>query len=311
MLSNCITELDDCEGSSLINKMEKGDCVGFRKVDVRDAKLDVTFPMFILYPTNVSEKEEQIGPYRLKVSKDAKPLNGKCPIVLISHGGGGTPLVYRSLAYHLARNGFIVGMPEHPFNNINDNRLENTIELLKSRPGNIIQAIDWFKHDTFFKDAIHIDDLSIIGHSMGGFTAVAVAGGRPTPLPWETEHEITRMIEVDVDKRIKKLILLAPALGWFRNEGALDEVNLPILMMTGKKDEITSSFHAEFLLKGVKSPEKIEHKIIGNAGHFSFLSPFPVVMKNPSFPPSQDPEGFNRELFHQELESRILNFLLS
>jgi pimeloyl-ACP methyl ester carboxylesterase len=85
-------------------------------------------------------------------------------------------------------------------------------------------------------------------------------------------------------------------LGWFRNEGALEKVSIPNLMMIVERDEITPSFHAEFLLKGIINPEQIVHKIIENADHFSFLSPFPAKM---------------RGLFHQELKSDVLHFLLS
>ncbi|RLL48544.1 alpha/beta hydrolase [Oceanobacillus piezotolerans] len=290
--------------------MKKENFVGYRKVDIIDDNLNVTFPMFVMYPTDTHEKEEKIGPYSINVAKEAKPKDAVYPLVLISHGSGRTPLVYRTLAHHLARNGFIVAMPEHPFNNLNDNHLENTIKLLESRPRNITQTIDWFYDDIFLKDCVDFDAISIIGHSMGGYTAIAAAGGIPTTLPWETDDQISRIINVDAEERIKKVILLAPALGWFRNKGAVDKVNLPILMISGEKDEITPSFHAEFLLNGLKNTGKIVHKSIENAGHFSFLSPFPEVMKNPSFPPSQDPSGFNRNLFHQELKSDVLNFLL-
>jgi pimeloyl-ACP methyl ester carboxylesterase len=35
------------------------------------------------------------------------------------------------------------------------------------------------------------------------------------------------------------LVLLAPASAWFRNEGALSAVNIPLLMLFGEKDEYT------------------------------------------------------------------------
>ena len=49
--------------------------------------------------------------------------------------------------------------------------------------------------------------------------------------------------------------------------------------------------------------------VIANAGHFSFLSPFPEPMKNPMFLPSTDPEGFVREKFHVQLPIEILAYL--
>ncbi|MEW4282951.1 alpha/beta hydrolase family protein [Priestia koreensis] len=293
------------------NSKEHKKFAGFRKVDVTDEHLGVTFPMLVLYPTDALEKEENIGPYKLNVSMHAEVIGGAHPLVIISHGSGGTPLVYRDLARSLAQNGFIVAMPEHPFNNIHDNHSANSASILESRPRNITRIIDWFYSSDFFKHHVHFDDISIIGHSMGGYTAIALVGGIPTTLPWETENQMPQMIDVKADERIKKVILLAPALGWFRSEGALKKVRIPILMMTGESDDITPSFHAEFLLKGIKNREQIQHKVIKNAGHFSFLSPFPLEMRSPSFPPSQDPKEFNRELFQPQLTADVLNFLTS
>lgn len=81
-------------------------------------------------------------------------------------------------------------------------------------------------------------------------------------------------------------------------------------MLVGEKDRFTPYFHAEIILNGITDSTKIQHKIVENAGHFSFLSPFPKEMTNASFLPSQDPPGFNREYFHHELNEEITEFLL-
>ena len=41
----------------------------------------------------------------------------------------------------------------------------------------------------------------------------------------------------------------------------------------------------------------------------ALLSPFSESMRSPSFPPSQDPEGFDRAAFHVELNDEVLSFL--
>jgi hypothetical protein len=49
--------------------------------------------------------------------------------------------------------------------------------------------------------------------------------------------------------------------------------------------------------------------VVENAGHFSFLSPFPLKLKAGGFAPTLDPEGFDREAFHEELPEEIRQFL--
>ncbi|MGB3888665.1 MAG: alpha/beta hydrolase, partial [Priestia megaterium] len=190
------------------------------------------------------------------------------------------------------------------------NTLSGTIDNLKNRPTHIRTVIDWFLKESSFSPSIKSNNISLIGHSMGGYTALAVAGGVPTSFPSESPDQKPYCLSITHDKRVQSLILLAPAAGWFRERGALEDVNIPILMITGEKDTITPSFHGEFVLNGVSDKEKVQHIVVENGGHFSFLSPFPDFMKSPSFPPSQDPAGFNRKEFHEDLQNTILNFLL-
>lgn len=129
-------------------------------------------------------------------------------MVLISHGTGGSPLVYRTIARHLARNGFVVEMLEHPFNNRNDNTVEGTVDNLTIRPKHISMAIDWFFNSEDFTKVLKPDSVSVIGHSMGGYTALAASGGISTSFPYESFDEKSHLINVTPDYRIKSLVLL-------------------------------------------------------------------------------------------------------
>ena len=220
----------------------KNGYAGCREVKIDDASLGITFPMTVMYPVDNPEQIERLGPYQLELAREAEPSGGRFPLVIISHGTGGSPLVYRTLAQHLARNGFIVGMPEHPYNNRNDNSLEGTVQNLAYRPRHLRMATDWFFENKMFKEKLMPNAVSIIGHSLGGYTALAAAGGVPTSFPHETSDGKPQLIEVTQDHRIKSLVLLAPASVWFRAEGALRAVNLPILMLDAEKDPYTPPF---------------------------------------------------------------------
>jgi hypothetical protein len=91
-------------------------------------------------------------------------------------------------------------------------------------------------------------------------------------------------------------------------DGALREIDVPIWMLTGELDEDTPAFMAEVVKHGVRDPERIEHRVIANAGHFSFVTPFPAEMVRPEFPPSQDPAGFDRVAFQPVLHEGVLAF---
>lgn len=282
---------------------------GYRSVELRGEPGNAVFSMMIMYPTSERDGAQKAlcGSH---VPQDVALEEKTFPLVLISHGSGGTPLLYQTLARHLASNGFIVGMPEHPFNNRHDNSLAGTIENLVNRPKHIRAAVDWFFNNKIFSPLLKPDTVAVIGHSMGGYTALALAGGIPTPLPQEAENGTMTHIDVKPDPRVKTLVLLAPAAVWFRSQGALSRVEIPILMLVGEKDKHTPyERHARLVLDGVPDKTKIQCKIVENAGHFSFLSPFPKHMIKESFPPSQDPPGFDRVQFHHTMNAEILDFL--
>jgi len=283
------------------------DHVGYRSVELTVE--DRRFPLTILYPTEAAEQTERIGPYSIDVARNAAAKAGAYPLVMISHGRGGTPWVYRTLAYHLAANGFIVGAPEHPGDNRSDNSLENTVVNLGLRPRVLGMSIDWIRVSDL-ADRLKPDSVSLIGHSLGSYTALAVAGGQPTSLPNQSPDGKAYRIDVARDHRIAAAVLLAPATVWLREPGALRGVTCPILMMAGAKDEITPpAYHAELLLKGVADPSKVTYRLVENGGHFSFLSPFPDFMKKASFPPAHDPEGFDRAAFLETMNAEIVTFL--
>jgi predicted dienelactone hydrolase len=282
---------------------------GCHAVALTDAAQGARVPTWLLYPARALERPERFGAYTLNVAMDAPVAGERLPLVVISHGTGGSPFVYRGLAEYLARSGFVVALLEHPGNNRNDNGLAGTAENLENRPRHLRLVIDAAFADDRLGARLSDGGVAIIGHSLGGYTALAVAGGRPTAFPYETSDGQARPISVTRDARVRALVLLAPATVWFMAEGALRDVDLPILMRSAERDEYTPLLHAEIVKHGVRDASRVDHCVVPNAGHFAFLTPFPPAMVSASFPPAHDPGGFDRAAYQQILFREILTFL--
>jgi predicted dienelactone hydrolase len=253
-------------------------------------------PVRLFYPTRVASRPETFGPYAVDVAIDA-PLDGAGhPQVVVSHGGTSSPWVLRDLAISLVRAGCVVALPTHPGDNRDDRSLFGTVANLEQRPRHLRQVID----------ALGAARVAVIGHSMGGYTALAVAGGRPVALPSETADGRAHPVSVVRDPRVRALVLLAPATAWFMGPGALDGVDVPVQLWTGELDAMAPEGFTQIVLRGVAG---VDHRRIPNAGHFAFVSPFPPAMTSPSFPPSQDPPGFDRAAFQPVLHAAIADFL--
>ena len=275
---------------------------GITKIEFSEKTRNITFPAFVMYPTSIKSDTQNIGPFSVKATNDAEIKEGKYPLIIISHGGGGNFLGYLTITQFLAEQGYIVVMIEHYKNNRNNNELEGKIENFENRPKHISLTIDAMLENKF-KNYINKEKITIIGHSMGGYTALALAGG----IPYTKEG--TRVNAV-IDKRIKAIILFAPATAFYNYNNSMDNIKIPILFFSAEKDELTTlEEHKNIINNQLSHNENVLFKIVKSAGHFSFLSPFPKLMRNPKFLPSIDPKGFDRDKFHSELNNEILKFL--
>lgn len=152
-----------------------------------------------------------------------------------------------------------------------------------------------------FGPSLKADTAAIIGHALGGYTALATAGGHPTAFPWETEDQQSRPVVVKRDDRVRAVVLLAPAAAWYLSRDSPRDVRIPVLMLTGEKDEICEvpgqktlpdgrqifmpEGHSAIIKRGIPDKSPVTHRVVGNAGHFSFITPYREAMINPAFPP--------------------------
>ncbi len=282
---------------------------GCRTADTSDPVQGARVPLRLLYPTRAAGTTERFGPYALEVAVDA-PVDGDAlPLVVVSHGNGGSPWVYRDLAAHLAQAGFVVALIEHPGNNRHDSSLEHTVANLENRPRHVRLAVDAAFADALVGPHLRRGGVGVVGHSIGAYTALAVAGGRPSAFAHETADGQSRAVDVERDARVAALVLLAPAAGWFVADGALADVDLPILLYAGDRDDITPPLHAEIITSGVKDPRRVDARVVAGGGHFAFLTPFPPEMRRADFPPAHDPPGFDRAAFLPTMNAEVTAFL--
>lgn len=294
--------------------------VGYRELAIFDAVQNVHIPAWVLYPTATVARTERFGPYPLDVARDAPVLGDDLPLVVASHGTGGTPWGLRGLAMHLARASHVVVMIAHPGNTKGDNALAEDDANLVNRPRHVRVAIDSAFADTTLGPRLRPATAAVIGHSMGGYTALAVAGGRPMNLPKavrEARHmipdaELARLaypIETEPDPRVRAVVLLAPAVGWFMAPGALSHVTIPVFVRTGERDALCTPTTVATILDGLPDATPVNHGVVANAGHFSFQAVYPPEMVRPDFYPAHDPPGFDRAAFQPTLYAEITTFL--
>ena len=197
--------------------------------------------------------------------------------VLFAVGAGGDPLRYGTLLAALANAGCTVIAPHFQ-------RLAATTpsegELMR-RARRLRLAMNSLTEASA--------TVTAIGHSIGGATLLALAGGQLWLGPGQ--H-----IEIPTAPRIRKLALLATPTGFFRAPGALDTVHAPLLAWAGSEDHITPPAQSEWLvqtlqmqaLQTARTAQTTKLHITRGAGHFSCMDqPPPHTVE-----PLQDKHAF-------------------
>lgn len=108
---------------------------------------------------------------------NAPLADGRFPLVVMSHGLGGNAFNQAWLAMTLAEAGFIVAAPNHP-GTTTFNRDAEARAKLWERPRDISRTISAMLAHPIFGRAVAADRIAAIGHSLGGYTVLALAGAR-------------------------------------------------------------------------------------------------------------------------------------
>ena len=117
-----------------------------------------------------------LGTYRGVAIRTAPPDlgGGPYPLVVLSPGFAMSSTSYAWLGEHLASHGFVVASPDHD-ETLDPSRLG---VAAMSRPADITATLDRVESDLRFADMVDVDRVAVVGHSLGGFTALAMGGGR-------------------------------------------------------------------------------------------------------------------------------------
>lgn len=301
--------------------------VGYRRIEIHDTATGERFPVAIWYPTRAEPSVVEFGPYAMRVTRDATPEDGTFGLVVISHGSGGGALDHRDLAMALASGGYVVAAPMHPRDNFQDMSGVGSASVWTGRPKQVSRVIDRLLGDQALGPHIQRERIGVLGHSSGGYTALAVAGAKPS-MNALVQHcrgipEDARFCSFggaaarqagqkggdipDVhDRRVRAIVLLAPHGALFTDE-ALANLAVPVRIYGAELDDLTPvKYHAERLAKMLAA--KAEYVLIKGAGHFSFIAAFPDALRNSAGEAGQDPKGFDRNAMHEIINPEIVAF---
>jgi len=208
--------------------------VGFRVLALEDGR-----KVAVWYPAAAPEQPHAYSPannrFMGRVAADAPPLAAcpRVPLVLFSHEFGGCALQSIFITEELARHGYVVAAPDH-----SDAGCPIGSDELKP-----LRTDKWFVSPAAWDDQSDVDRLQdmrdvmrlvagdralapivdasgvgAVGHSLGGYTVIGMAGGWRL---WKTPE-------------IKAVVALAPFVAPYVAKGTLGALGVPVMYQTAQ-----------------------------------------------------------------------------
>jgi predicted dienelactone hydrolase len=292
--------------------------VGFERV-AAPAGADKPLEVGIWYPTDAAEAVMALGPSSQVVALGAPVTGRNHPLIVVSHGTGGSFVDHRDTAKALAQAGFIVAAVTHTGDTYND---RSRTRRISERPGHLIHLIDYMTTAWRGHDAIDAGRIGAFGFSAGGFTVLSAIGGEPDislVAPHCRQHPHfydcatigklgdappANAAPVAHDPRIRAAVLAAPALGFAFAPSGLSKVTVPVQLWRAEWDTVLPQPYYAEVVHGLLP--KADYRLAAHADHFDFMSPCSDQLAK--LAPDICVSNIDRAAFHKTFNAEVVRF---
>jgi predicted dienelactone hydrolase len=278
----------------------------------------------VWYPSPAPVSPTTIGAFPVNVALRGEVAAGRLPLVVVSHGTGGTFAGHVDTAMALADAGYVVAAMSHPADNAGDHSGLGTPAQLVDRVHDLSRLIDHVTSVWRGSDRIDRERIGAFGFSAGGYTVLTAMGARPdfARLPGHCrEHAHDPVCEplmkrwhtmLDAaapapEPRIRAVVAAAPGLGLLLDLGPLRSRAADIQLWRAGNDEVLlHPFHVEVVAKALGAAA--DYRVVGDAGHYAFLAPCPGHLADVLPAICRDAAAFDRAAFHHRFNGEIVDF---
>ena len=279
---------------------------------LRDAQRRPLVRITVWYPAAESavEKSLDLGPpgqplfYVGSAAPDAPFADTRRrPVILFSHGFGGTARMMAWFTTVMAQQGYIVIAVDHPGNNGLDKMTIPGGTMFWDRPGDLEAALEKVKADPEISAHMDLKRLGVAGFSAGGFTALAAAGARvdlkhftdfcaahpddgvckpQQEFPITVDQAMAALAEPELAAEVKHAgddhsirgvraaFAIAPAIVQAFDPPSLTAMNTPVAIILGEADPVAPP-HTNGGVAARAIP-RAQLKSLPGVGHYDFLS---------------------------------------
>ncbi|HZZ09151.1 MAG TPA: dienelactone hydrolase [Paraburkholderia sp.] len=299
--------------------------VGFEEVRIANGT-QAPLTAGIWYPTDAPPSPHALGNVTQTVAADAPLAGDRLPLVVLSHGGGGSYGSHYDTALALARAGFVAAAPSHAGDTFDD---QSGVLQPWRRTAQLHRLVDYLLDEWRWHERLDAARIGALGFSNGGFTVLVAAGGTPDLAqiaPYceaHPEHDLCMALKhagVDPhlganvpasdwvhDRRIKAIVVAAPAFGFAFSRAGLDSVRGPVQLWRAADDRHQPSPYYEEPIR-TRLPRPPDYHVVANAGHYDFLPPCDARLSRMRPEVCTSQPGFDRAAFHERFNADVVRF---
>lgn len=307
----------------------------------------------IWYPvdTSVPQTPHEIGApgrplFHGHAAADDAPLSAalaRYPLLVLSHGTGGTADSLDWLAAALAAQGYIVAGTDHPGNNATAPLTRDGFMLWWERAADASEVLDGVLADPVLGPHVDRERIGAVGFSLGGYTVLELAGARTNLAAFErfctsagadaichppeaarladpagasaltlddlspqTQASRARAGASYRDPRVKAVFAIAPALGEAFDSTSFADVTIPVSLLAGDADVTVPLATNIQRIAGFLPNAQIE--MVPGASHYTFLDTCRAEVVARLATICQDGAGVDRDAVHVLAAERAVRF---
>jgi predicted dienelactone hydrolase len=301
--------------------------IGFQEATVPDPG-SKSIAIGIWYPSSAQSSPQPLGMFTQSVAVNGVVAGKGLPLVLISHGTGGSLASHYDTAIALAQAGFVAAAITHTGDNYSDQRYVGNRQDLIDRPRQIKIVLDWILSSWIGHNHLDASRVGIFGFSLGGFTSLVIVGGTPelsrmaqlcSASPSAPECTFIKQAHGDQlepspveaiwvhDARINAAVVAAPAVGFLFGPGDLRGVKVPIQLWRAENDtQAPDAWNSALVREGLT--RHAEEHVVPGVDHFVFLAPCSEALARAAPQICRDVRGFDRAAFHREFNQAVVSF---
>lgn len=305
----------------------------------------------IWYPADAAavEKPQWIGPpdnplFSAGIAAPDAPLvssSAKFPLIVLSHGTGGSALSIAWIGTVLAAHGYIAAAVNHPGNNATEAYTAQGFSTWWERARDLSVVIDRMLADPTFGARIDAHRIGAEGFSLGGYSMIEIAGGTtdvaayrafckspradaicksPPEFP-DLVEQFNKLSDSDPafqaalrhagdsyrDPRVRAVFALAPALGPAFTPASLEKIAIPVEIVAGASDQnVPLASSARYFAAHIPGAKLVI--LPGGVAHYNFLDSCTNAGRKSLPLLCTDAPDVNRDAVHARANELALSF---